>query len=314
MWFTARSHELDVTGTTDIASVRFSRSPFTAARLVKSAVVASLVLASGAFSAGCSSSGGSAAADERPHYVEDYTAGNFEAAYAAASRASEDDRLSANDRERAALIAGEAAHAMNRDTEAQTYLYKVAGSQDELVRGKAKATLGLIALDQGNHSRAADFLQDASALLMGDEAARASMFAGDALRAQNKNAAATEAYRKAAELAKNDPELRSDIQDRLAGRGPDVVVSNGGRSLANSTGPFTLQLGAFSSSQKAQSVASQSASAAARAGLGVPTVVRLNRNGKILHAVRIGTFASRTDAQRAAAAFKGSIVTVASAN
>lgn len=259
---------------------------------------------------GCSSSPSRTADTARPSYIEDYTAGNYSSAYASAGAAARNTSLSEDEREQATLIAGEAAHAMDRNAEAQTWLFKVVGSHDPLVRGKAQATLGLIALEEGNMPRASELLSEASGSLVGDEAARTAMYAGDAYRASSRESEAILSYRKASDLVKNDTVLRGAIADRLAGKGP--TTGTGVATTSGSTGsgkpPFTLQLAAFSSPQKAHEHVAKVRAQASRLALGTPQVVPVFRSGKILYSVRVGTFASRMDADRAKGRFQGAMV------
>lgn len=259
-------------------------------------------------SAGCASSTKPTAA-ARPNYLEDYTAGNYSAALASASVAARNTKNSEEVREQASLIAGEAAHAMDRNAEASTWLYKVSGSKNQLVRGKAQATLGLIALEDGNMTRAAELLTAASGDLSGDESARCAMYAGDAYRASNREAEASKSYRKAMEVARSDSSVREDIQERLSGKTPVTgTTASGGPPVESSKPPFTLQLAAFSSPQKASQHASKVRAESIRQAMGAPHVVPVFRGGKILYSVRVGTFASRIDADRAKGRFKGAMV------
>ena len=266
-------------------------------------VAAGLVLAIG----GCASSRPNLNA--RPSYIEDYTAGNCDSAYSSAMSASRDTSLSDEEREQASLIVGGSAHAMDRNAEARTWLSKVMGSKDPLVRGKAQATLGLIAMEEGNMARAGDLLTEASTSLMGDEAAKTAMYAGDAYRAATREQDAQASYRKAQDLVRNDGALRTAISERLAGKGPQTGV---GAVTPGSAGsgkpPFTLQLAAFSSPQKAHDHAAKVRSQASRLALGSPQVVPVFRQGKLLYSVRVGTFASKLDADRAKTGFQGAIV------
>ncbi len=284
----------------------------TAPRLGLVSLALCMALASAALTGGCASTPSRQNDNARPRYIEDYTAGNYSSALASASAAAKDQSLSDDVRDQAILIAGEAAHALDRNAESKTWLFKVSGAKDPLVRGKAQATLGLIALEEGSMARAAELLSQASDSLMGDEAARASMYAGDAFRATAREADAVKSYKKAAELVRNDASLRGDISERLAGRGPTLTAAPGSSTQGTPTSagkpPFTLQLAAFSSPQKAHQHVAKVKSQAARLALGAPQVVPVFRSGKILYSVRVGTFASKMDADRAKGSFQGAIV------
>ncbi|MCC6427803.1 MAG: SPOR domain-containing protein [Phycisphaerales bacterium] len=267
------------------------------------AAAAALTLATG----GCTSTS-STKPNDRLTFVEDYTAGNYGSAYAGATAAAGNQSLSAAEREQANLIAGEAAYAMDKPIDAERWLNRAVDSSDPLIRGKAQANLGLIAMDKGNMTSAAALLGEASLALMGDEAARCALYAGDAHRAQNNESDALGSYRRAAGLVKNDSELRTDISDRIAGHGP-TPTSSARPTPAQAKGPFTLQLAAFSSPQKAQQHIAKTRSQSARLNLGAPHMVPAYRNGKILYTVRVGTFNARPDADRVKASFPGAIVT-----
>jgi tetratricopeptide (TPR) repeat protein len=258
---------------------------------------------------GCASTSTASQANARPSYLEDYTSGNYSAALVGASAAARNTKNSEGVREQATLIAGEAAHALDRNAEAKTWLFKISGSNNQAVRGKAQATLGLIELEDGNMSRAADLLSSAAADLSGDEAGRSALYAGDAFRASSRESEAIKSYQKAMELSRSDSTLRADVKERLAGKpGPSGPVDLARTPIESSKPPFTLQLAAFSSPQKAGQHVAKVRSESIRLAMGVPHVVPVFRGGKILYSVRVGTFAARMDADRAKARFKGAMV------
>lgn len=292
-----------------------SRSPGMSRRVREAGscriLVAAVILLAGAPMAmtGCGSSPSKSQANARPSYLEDYTSGNYSTALAGASVAARNTKNSDEVREQATLIAGEAAHALDRNTEAKNWLFKISGSKNQEVRGKAQATLGLIELEDGNMSRAAELLSSAAGDLSGDEAARSALYAGDALRASSKEPQAIASYRKAKELAGSDAMLRQDIQERLAGKAVTATqIAVTGTPVESSKPPFTLQLAAFSSPQKAGQHVAKMRNESMRLAMGVPHVVPVFRGGKILYSVRVGTFAARVDADRAKTRFQGAMV------
>ncbi|GMV26572.1 MAG: hypothetical protein AMXMBFR58_26030 [Phycisphaerae bacterium] len=256
---------------------------------------------------GCASSSGGASGSTRAGFIDDYSAGNYAAAYASASAAAKNPSNSQIVREQAMLIAGEAAHAMDRNADARTWLAKVSTSSDPQITGKAQATLGLIALEEGSMSQASELLGRASDSLDGDEAARAALYAGDACRASSRETEARRFYQKAGQLARLDQSLQRDIAERLSGSGRSGATV-AAAPVPSSKPPFTLQLGAFSSPQKAHQQAAKLKPQTSRLALGQPKVVPVFRSGKILYSVRVGTFASRTEADRAKSRLQGSMV------
>src|SRR5690606_19790353 len=90
------------------------------------------------------------------------------------------------DRERAMLIAGLSAQALGQSADAEFWFKQVERSSDPEIAGRARAGIGLLALDAGDHTKAAALLSTASAQLKGDESARASLFAGQAYEAMGR--------------------------------------------------------------------------------------------------------------------------------
>lgn len=209
-------------------------------------------------------SDGSAAGDyESGLYASAYTKATREAAAASGAR-----------HERAALIAGMAAHALDRHADAEHWLGPLTMSKDREIAGRASATLGLIEQERGRHARAVQLLNDAADKLSGDEAVR------------SRSAAA------------------------LSSRALDGGGSIGGGGVGVGTlGPYTLQLGAFSSRANADKMASSSSATARRAGMGDPQVsIDQDSKGRSLWVVRVGSFPSRAAAMRGQRSFTKSVV------
>ena len=113
----------------------------------------------------------------------------------------------------------------------------------------------------------------------------------DALRAQGRISDAKASYERAQTQVQNDSTLKVLISDRLA------AVSGQQRS---GTGQFTVQLGAFSSFQRAQVQADRYRVRAQAAGMSTPRIVQTtNTQGAKVYAVRVGRFASRSAAETA---------------
>lgn len=235
--------------------------------------------------AGCSSSQKAGQADYRELYNQHRYADAYKAALEAETTGSSVQK------EQAALIAGLSAAALGKNAEAEKILKPLVQSNDKTVSGKAAAQLGLIAYEQDRHAEASELLTEAATKLTGDEAARASLYAGDALRAQGRISDARASYERAQSQVQNDSTLKVLISDRLA------AVSGQQRS---GTGNFTVQLGAFSSFQRAQVQADRYRVRAQAAGMSTPRIVQTtNAQGTKVYAVRVGRFASRNAAEAA---------------
>lgn len=184
------------------------------------------------------------------------------------------------DREVNQLTAGLSAYALKQNTLAEHYLQPLLPSTDAQIAGRAEAILGQIAEQKGNHQYAADLFKRASAHLEGDDAARAAVRAGNSLAELNRPAEATQQYRAAAQEA-----------DSLAIK---RTATNLGQP-----GPFTIQVGAYSTRANADKRAREMTAAAARAGLTSPRVVPDTIKGKPGFSVQIGTFPSHVAAANA---------------
>lgn len=178
------------------------------------------------------------------------------------------------------LIAGLSSHAMGQDAEAQRYLEPLTGSADPQISGRAEAALGQIAQKRGQHAYAADLLTRAASKLDGDDAARASVRAGNSLAAINKNSEAMTQYRNAQTQAESD-EVRKHA------------------ATMTEPGPFALQTGVFSTRANAERRAGELRPKAGSLGLGTVRIVPESRAGKTEYSVQVGTFASRQAANAA---------------
>ncbi|MBL8875072.1 MAG: SPOR domain-containing protein [Phycisphaerae bacterium] len=251
-------------------------------RAAKTALTA-LALFTVLFQTACASSKKSAQEDYRELYNQHRYADAYKAALEAQTEGSSVQK------EQAALIAGLSAAALGKNTEAENILKPLLKSGDQTVSGKAAAQLGLIAYEQNRHAEASELLNEAATKLTGDEAARASLYCGDALRAQGRTAEARSSYERAQSQVQDDSSLKVLISDRLA-----AVSGN----QATGSGQFTVQLGAFSSWQRAQVQADRYRARAQAAGLASPRIVQTtNQQGVKVYAVRVGRFANRAQAE-----------------
>jgi septal ring-binding cell division protein DamX len=239
--------------------------------------------------AGCASSGAAQTqADEdfeslykRREYTKAYQAAS--AAYATAEGSRKD---------RAALTAGLALAALEppKEADAERWLRPLVQSPTNAVSGSASATLGMIAQRKARHTEAASLLTSAAEKLTGDDRARAALFAGDSYQALGQAAEAKRMYDLAG-TSTGDRLLGIQISSRQSTLKPDS---------ARPQGSFTLQLGSFADAGKARTTAGRLAGKASAAGLPGPRVVQTTgKDGKPMHAVRIGRFATRAEAQAA---------------
>jgi len=249
------------------------------------ALAMSLVFACGLFAmGGCASN-----TAKTENYRALYEAGRYREAYTAAVET--EGKSSGVAKTQAALIAGQSAYAVNRNEDAEKWLGPLAENTDPIIAGNALATLGLIAEEREQHDKAAGMLIKASEKLTGDEAGRAALYAGDAYRAMSLRDRAREQYLRAQGMV-TDSTMRTMVNDRLA--------SVSGTAPLRSAGNFTVQVGAYSTFQRAQAQADRIRPRAVSAGLDVPRVVTTFAGGKKLYAVRISRFADRAKAQAAA--------------
>lgn len=225
-----------------------------------------------------------------------YAAGRFSEAQA---RAEVDfRRLDGEARRAAALTAGLSAHALNRTAEARGWLTPLINDPNPEIAGRANAALGLIAEKAGSQAEAAERLVQASNLLRGDEAARAAFRAGHSFTALNRFDEAATAYRNAVSKAES-PQVRSAYEPYIQ------------------PGPFSVQMGVFTSKLNADRKAAESRPRTTHLGLGVPFVKPVNsaggKPGVLAFSVRVGSFVNRHAAALACQKLGSQAVVVAAA-
>jgi tetratricopeptide (TPR) repeat protein len=241
--------------------------------------VVMMVLMLGALSlGGC---GSNRRSDSLESITEAYRAGRFAESGAKAEAFAKDS--TGADRDRAALIAGQSAFAMSNRTSAERWLRPLTSNVDPEVAGNANATLGLLAFNERRYAQAAVMLSAATSRLSGDDGARAALYAGDSYEQLGQAVQARASFQRGLQMAQ-DASLKRSIQDRLV------------------QGPYTIQVGAFQTRQRAEQAQVQHAAAAKRAGLPAPRVVPTTAGpGSQLFAVQIGTFTTRPAAESARA-------------
>ena len=222
---------------------------------------------------GCAGSSGSRASYVQDHNNKRYLSASNGAIHAVRYPGDEN-------REIARLTAGLSAHAMGRNDEAIVWLRPLAENRDDEIAGKAMATLGLIALEEGENRSAAKSLSRAAGKLTADDSAKAAMYAGDAYANLGSFEAARLQYR-LAQSAARDRDVRREITARL-GEG------------------FMLQVGAFTNrmnAERARRVVEQNRMFDT---LGEPIVLpRTDNRGTTLYLVQVGRFTSKQDAKAA---------------
>lgn len=243
---------------------------------------------------GCASNTTTVATAE-PTYTASYAEGRYEQAYRDASAAA--GRPGAGAAAEAGLIAGLSAHALDRPEEARRWLEPLTGHADPSISGRASAALGLIAQNRGEHPRAAALLADAAGRLGGNQGARAALYAGDSYAAMGRADEARRQYERAAAMVTSDAALQGTIASRLSGGRPTTAGTTAGAAAPAASGPYSIQLGAFSSAERAASLAREASARARAAGIGeARTFQSRDRTGRTLHFVRVGYFPSRTAA------------------
>lgn len=246
-------------------------------------------------------------------YASLYASGQYQAAYEESSRVA--GSLRGTERQRAALIAGLSAQALNRNSDAEKWLTPLVEDPDATVAGEAGAALGLIAMERKEYAKGAKLLNAASGRLRDDDAARASMYAGDCSRALGQAPEAEAAYRKAQHLARGDEALRVMIGDRLNSlaasppkSAPPVASAPAKNTPANAkpptprpqaaprrlpTGLYAIQVGAYSTRQRALANASN------YTRYGPPRIVQTqDKRGRNAYAIRLGKFRSEAQAEK----------------
>ncbi len=245
----------------------------------------------------CSGGQKAPAAGTETDYMSLFRSGQYARAYEVASAQSQ--RTRGYESDRAALYAGMSAHALDRNTDAVRWLTPVVGSGDREISGNAAATLGLISQENGDHARAVELLDKAGDKLSGDESARAMMYAGDSMMRLGQRDQAQKTWEAAREKVVADVGLRVMIGDRLAGQGPPFDGGRRGTGVSGPTGTsvgsggFTVQAGAFSNRRTADTTAARLNSIAP-----ARVVTITSSKGQPLHAVRLGRFRTRAEADQ----------------
>lgn len=224
----------------------------------KTCTVAILGLAAAVLLVGCSTVPPPAPLSASLDYDRAFRSGNFaEAARLASQTPSRDAH--------ARLVEGMARAELQQDDRAAALLRPLLRSSDPEVRGRAAATLGLVAQRQGDQSEASRLLQIAAASLSGADGVWAASYAR---RAREGNAAPSS----------------SNTRGTVAAQG----------------GGYQIQFGSFSTEARAQRHAQAVSRITRSTGLDVPRIEPVQLGARTLYAVRAGSFASRSAASTAA--------------
>lgn len=258
--------------------------------ITRALIVLACVLIAAALLPGCASNNASGGTSG-DSYEQAYAKGRYADAYDQASKIAGSQR--GKNRDQAALIAGLSARSLDRNADADRWLRPLITNSDPTIQGRAAAAVGLLSSDANKHEEAARLLELASRRLKGDDAARASMYAGDSLRALNRTQESKAAWQRAKELVEKDASLRMIINDRLAGQGPPPLKPGPitGKPTPGA-GDFTVQAGAYGSLRDAQRRANQ------LTNFGTTRVVeRTDKSGNKLFAVRVGQYSTQQAAR-----------------
>ncbi|MHC5002013.1 MAG: SPOR domain-containing protein [Planctomycetota bacterium] len=199
--------------------------------------------------------------------LEDYYAGRYDECHDTAVEI----MLSADgeSEDQAAYLAGLSALRMGDLDEAELRLRMAADAEDEQVAAKARASLGLVRLEQGHPEEAAELLTAAASGLSGEDA--------------------TEAARLAASARTGGGSAWSGSGGRPAAA---ATSFHGG---AGASGRFTLQAGAFREQARAESVAREVRQRSPEMRP-VQVIPRRDARGRTLYLVQLGRFATRQEA------------------
>ncbi len=203
--------------------------------------------------------------------VAEYEAGRYATAH---NRATDVMRTSSGKtRDEAAYLAGLTAYRMGDLAKAEAALLEATQSTDRTTQANARATLGLVRLDQDRPGEAAELFTLAASGLTGEDHLHAARYATTA-------------------GGQADGSLPIAEPGVHANRAPAYTAPP-----ARSQDAFALQVGAFQSRDRATRAASEIMPKLQRANMGAPRVLpKTDPRGRQLYAVQFGRFASRAQA------------------
>lgn len=207
-----------------------------------------------------------------------YDRGEYVTAYRTAIRVA--NRDTNPDRYLAAYIAGMSTWKLRDFTNAEFYLDMARQSPDPQLAADARAALGLVYAEMGQHEKAVRELLAAVPKLTGNDRANAYLFAAISQQKLGQRPAARSNLILAQRFA-TDAGIRDQINELLGVTG------------------YTLQSGAFSKEQNARKAAQNLAQRASSLNLGRTRILVVNREGRRFYRVQIGEFSSTDAANRA---------------
>ena len=253
---------------------------------------------------GCATSPGMQT-DEEP-YTQLYQQHKYAEAQKSAEITSRDTSQSPAVREKAQMVAGLSAYASGKQDVAATYMRPLQDNADRQIAGRASWTLGQIEAERGRNADAAKQLVRAAGKLDGDDAARASLLAGDCYARLKMPDRAKEQWVSGRALAQS-PGLQATLDARLSGGTVPAIpmtspnVGTTSNPATGSTPGFVVQLGAFEKRETADKLAKEQAATMQRLAVSAPQVYLItDANGKQLYAVRVGAYQTRDAAQAVA--------------
>ncbi len=255
-----------------------------------------------------------------------YEDGDMEEAFDLAQGAA--DATSAVDAQHAALVAGLAAADLDRP-DAESWLIRASTGPDRECAGTAYATHATLQERAGNIDAATRSMQRAVSFLQGPDRERATFELKRLLALRTAQPKPNRAERNKANEGSNG--LGSKGGARMPGVNAKPVASGTeqGKAAANASAgassatakprassskaasavpsrtphKWTLQAGAFESSEKAKTLALELEKDTNRLGLPVPEVVTVTIRGKTMHRVQVGVYDSAELAQAARVAW-----------
>lgn len=208
-----------------------------------------------------------------------YAAGQYQPAYATASRLARQDNFPA--RAEAAYVAGLSARQLGNLNAAEDYLLQATGAGDARLRGDAFASLGLVYAQRERYDAAAQAMLRAAENLQGAEQANAYYHAGVSQQKLGRFAQARTSLT-LARRGTTDAGFVEEIDRRLSQTG------------------YTLQIGAYREESNARQAAEQLAARAIELRYGAPRIVpSQDPRGGSLQIVQIGQFSTFASAKSA---------------
>jgi hypothetical protein len=235
--------------------------------MIQSSGLVVMIALSVAAGAGCASRSGYAAAPSGS-FAEAYRAGEYQQAASLAAAVPAGDAS-------AQLVRGMSLAEMGQDDQAAAVLTPLLRSRDSEIRGRAAAVLGLAARERGEKAEAAALLTIAAESLLGTDRVWAAHYAA---------------------------ELHKELGHTKEAAALAPIAGPAGAVLhVDPLGTYTIQFGSFSTEARASRHRRAMTLLAQERGLPAPTVEEVHAGARTLFAVRVGRYATKSDAVRIAA-------------